>query len=344
MNQAADPTPHQPSAAVSVTIRALRFDGANVRLEANHALPEPAPGEAVIRTIKSALSATDLEVCKGLFEFVGTLGHEFVGVVESMNGDSRPEFMGRRVVGAIDAVCGRCDMCQGGLSGHCRERTVLGLKGRDGCLADSFLLPIINLVAVPDSVDDDHAVFAHSLASALQAARQLTIEGRPYITVLGDGPLGLLTAQVMVRLNASVRLVGRYSEKLAMCEKWGVKHRHVDDIGRRADQDIVVDCTGSPTGLALATELVRPRGTILIKTLLSTQADAIRTASLTPVVVNELTVLGSGFGPMTEAVSMLAQGAVDVVSLISKRMSLASGPAIVQAAGQPGVIKVLVDP
>ncbi len=162
--------------------------------------------------------------------------------------------------------------------------------------------------------------------------------------MLGDGPLGLLTAQVMVKLNASVRLVGRYSEKLAVCEKWGVKHRHADDIGRRADQDIVVDCTGSPDGLALATELVRPRGTILLKTLLSTQADAIRTASLTSVVVNELTVLGSGFGPVTEAISMLAQGQVEVVSLISKRVSLASGTAILQAASQPGIIKVLVDP
>jgi len=344
MNQAADSTPHQPAAAVSATIRALRFDGANVRLEANHALPEPAPGEAVIRTTKAAVSATDLEVCKGLFEFVGTLGHEFVGVVESMNDDSRPELRGKRVVGTVSAVCGQCDMCQGGLSGHCRQRTVLGMQGRDGCLADSLLLPVKNLVAVPDSVDDDHAVFAHSVASAIQAARQLTIEGRPYITVLGDGPLGLITAQVMVKLNASVRLVGRYSEKLALCEKWGVKHRHVDDIGRRADQDIVVDCTGSPAGLDLATELVRPRGTILVKTLLSTKADAISTVSLTPVVVNELTVLGSGFGPVAEAVSMLAQGEVDVISLISKRMSLASGPAIVQAASQPGVIKVLVDP
>ena len=344
MNQAADSTPQQRAAAFSATIRALRFDGANARLETNHALPEPAPGEAVIRTAKAAVSATDLEVCKGLFQFGGTLGHEFVGIVESMNDDSRPELMGKRVVGAIDAVCGRCDMCQGGLGGHCRQRTVLGMRGRDGCLADSFLLPVKNLVAVPDSVDDDHAVFAHSVASAIQATRQLTLEGRPYITVLGDGPLGLLTAQVMVKLNASVRLVGRYSEKLALCEKWGVKHRHVDDIGRRTDQDIVVDCTGSPTGLALATELVRPRGTILVKTLLSTQADAISMVSLTPVVVNELTVLGSGFGPVTEAVSMLAQGEVDVISLISKRMSLDSGPAILQAARQPGIIKVLVDP
>ena len=344
MNQAADSTPPQPTVAVSATVRALRFDGANTRLETNHALPEPSPGEAVIRTTKAAVSATDLEVCKGLFQFGGTLGHEFVGVVESMNDDTRPELMGRRVVGAVNAVCGRCDMCQGGLSVHCRQRTVLGMQGRDGCLADSFLLPVNNLVIVPDSVDDDHAVFAHTVASAIQAARQLTIEGRPYITVLGDGPLGLITAQVMVKLNAAVRLVGRYSEKLALCEKWGVKHRHIDDIGRRADQDIVVDCTGSPTGLELAAELVRPRGTILVKTLLSTQADAIRAASFTPVVVNELTVLGSGFGPVKEAVSMLAQGEVDVVSLISKRMSLASGPAILQAASQPGVIKVLVDP
>ncbi len=240
-------------------------------------------------------------------------------------------------------VCGGCDMCQAGLSNHCRHRTVLGIQGRDGCLADWLVLPAANLEAVPDSVDDDHAVFVETVAAAIQSARQLTIEGKPYITVLGDGPLGLLTAQVMAKLNASVRLIGRYTEKLSVCEKWRIKHRHVDDIGRRADQDIVVDCTGSPTGLELATQLVRPRGTILVKTLLSTQADAISAANLSPVVVNELTVLGSRFGPVAQAISMLAQGEVDVVSLISKRMSLTDGPALLTAASQPGVLKVLVD-
>ena len=206
-----------------------------------------------------------------------------------------------------------------------------------------LVLPVSNLVAVPDSVDDDHAVFVESLAAAIQSARQLTIEGKPYITVLGDGPLGLLTAQVMAKLNASVRLIGRYTEKLSVCEKWRIKHRHVDDIGRRADQDIVVDCTGAPGGLELAMKLVRPRGTIVLKTLFAPQEGVTGEVDRSPIVRKEITVLGSRSGPISEALSMIERGDVDVVSLIGKRMKLDDGPAVLHAAARPGMLKVLVD-
>ncbi len=324
-------------------MRALCFDGREARLDPSHPRPQAQPGEALIRTLKAAISATDLELCRGLFGFTGTLGHCFVGRVESVDGEERPDLAGRRVVGAVDAVCGRCDMCVAGLRNHCRNRTVLGMRGRDGCLADWLTLPASNLVPVPDHVDDDRAVFAEPLAAALQAARQLTIEGKPYITVLGDGTLGLLMAQVMARLNASVRLVGRYSEKLARCERWGIKHRHVDDVGRRADQDIVVDCTGSPAGLDLAMKLVRPRGTIVLKTMHAPRPDAMAALDLSPMVMKEITLLGSRSGPVAEAVAMLGRGDVDVVSLISRRMSLNDGPALLAAAAQPGVLRVLVE-
>jgi threonine dehydrogenase-like Zn-dependent dehydrogenase len=324
-------------------MRALRLDGDAPRLATNHPRPEPGLGEALIRTRKAAVSAIDLELCKGLFGFTGTLGHEFVGTVESINGDDRPELTGKRVVGSAAAVCGRCDMCVTGLSNHCRHKTVLGMQGRDGCLADWLALPAGNLVPVPDSVDDDHAVFVGLLAAAIQSARQLTIEGKPYITVLGDGPLGLLMVQVMAKLNASVRLIGRYSEKLALCEKWRVKHRHVDDIGRRADQDIVVDCTGSHAGLELAVQLVRPRGTIVLKTMNARPTGVPAAIDRSPIVMKEITLLGSRWGPVGEALSMIARGSVDVVSLIGKRMKLNDGPTILDAAAQPGMLKVLVD-
>ncbi|MHC4083425.1 MAG: alcohol dehydrogenase catalytic domain-containing protein, partial [Planctomycetota bacterium] len=294
-------------------------------------------------TRKAAVSAIDIELCRGLFDFSGTLGHEFVGSVESINGDDRPELVGKRIVGSPAAVCGRCDMCVTGLSNHCRHKTVLGMQGRDGCLADWLVLPVTNLVPVPDSVDDDHAVFVGPLAAAIQSARQLTIEGKPYITVLGDGPLGLLMVQVMAKLNASVRLIGRYSEKLALCEKWRVKHRHVDDIGRRADQDIVVDCTGSPAGLELAVQLVRPRGTIVLKTIYALAKGVPADLDRAPIVMKEITLLGSRWGPTGEALSTIARGAVDVVSLIGKRMTLNDGPAVLNTAAQPGMLKVLVD-
>jgi threonine dehydrogenase-like Zn-dependent dehydrogenase len=300
-------------------MRALRLEDASPRLATDHPRPDPGPNEALIRTRKAAVSAVDLELCRGLFDFTGTLGHEFVGTVESINGDDRPELAGARVVGPPAAVCGRCDMCVTGLSNHCRHKTVLGMQGRDGCLADWLVLPANNLVPVPDSVDDDHAVFVVSLAAAIQSARQLTIEGKPYITVLGDGPLGLLMVQVMAKLNASVRLIGRYS------------------------QDIVVDCTGAPAGLDLAVQLVRPRGTIVLKTIYALAKGVPADIDRAPIVMKEITLLGSRWGPTGEAMSMIARGAVDVVSLIGKRMTLNDGPAVLKTAAQPGMLKVLVD-
>jgi threonine dehydrogenase-like Zn-dependent dehydrogenase len=203
-------------------------------------------------------------------------------------------------------------------------------------------LPVQNLIRVPDDLDDDHAVFANLVAGAMQSVRQLTIEGKPYITVLGDGPLGLIMVQLMVRLNASVRLIGRYSEKLALCEKWKIKHRHVDDIGRRADQDVVVDCTGSPAGLELAMQLVRPRGTILVKTMLGPESRLSPGIDLTPLVRHELQLVGSFLGPTSEALRALARRELDVVSLIGRRMKLDDGPELLTAATSPGARRVIV--
>lgn len=331
------------STATGAPMRALRFDGTSPRLVTTQPRPEPEQGEALIRTRRAAVSGIEIELCRGMLGFQGTLGHEFVGVVEAINDDEHPHLVGKRVVGSVAGVCGRCDMCQTGLRNHCRNRTVLGIKGRDGCLADWFVLPAANLEIVPDSVDDDHAVFVDLLACAIQSARQLTIEGKPYITVLGDGPLGLLMVQVMSKLNASVRLIGRYSEKLALCEKWGVKHRHIDDIGRRADQDIVVDCTGSPTGIEIAMQLVRPRGTIVLKSMYAARQERVADVDYAPIVMKEITVLGSRSGPIREALTTIATDAVDVVSLIGRRTTLNDGPVLLQTAAQPGMLKVLVD-
>jgi threonine dehydrogenase-like Zn-dependent dehydrogenase len=325
------------------SMRALTLDGNAVTLDARRPAPRPVPGEAIIRTTKATVGAVDLEIARGLLGFTGTLGQQFVGVVESVSGEEGRKLVGQRVVGPANTACGACDLCQRGLSAHCRQQTVLGMRGRDGCLGEQFSLPVRSLVTVPRGVDDDHAVFAQAVAAALQAARQITIEGKPYITILGDGAVGLLMAQVMSRLNASVRVIGRYSEKLALCERWGIKHRHVDDIGRRSDQDIVVDCTGSPEGLDLALQLVRPRGTIVLKTLLAPPSRAAPGADLSPLVRHEISLIGSGGGSVNEAMAMIARGDVDVVSLISRRMKLSDGPSILRTAAQPGVIRVLVD-
>jgi alcohol dehydrogenase len=289
------------------------------------------------------ICATDLEICRGYMNFRGVLGHEFVGIVEAAAGREGRKWVGKRVVGTINCVCGRCQMCRRGLQEHCSSRTVLGISGRDGCFAHRFNLPVRNLLEVPDSVDDDHAVFTEPLAAAYQILRQIRIEGRPFITVLGDGRLGLLCAQVMAQLNATVRLIGKHPEKLALCEKWGVKHRLLQDVGLRGDQDIVVDCTGSPDGLEYAMRMVRPRGKIVLKTTVA--ADNLRKPlDLWPLVIHEIELIGSRCGPFPVALEALANGKIDVVSLISRRLRLQAGPDALKLAASPGVIKVLLEP
>ena len=322
-------------------MRALLFDGKQPKFTKAQPEPEVPAGEALIRPLKVGICSTDLEICRGYMGFDGVLGHEFVGVVEKVNERRKSPLLGKRVVGRINCVCRKCDMCRGGLPEHCRDRTVLGIAGRNGCFADLFTLPVANLLEVPDSLDDDGAVFTEPLAAAYQILKQLHIEGRPYVTVLGDGRLGLLCAQVMTRLNATVRVVGKHPEKLALCEKWGVKHRLLDDVGLRADQDVVVDCTGSPEGLTVAMQMVRPRGRLVMKTTVAPGGPPV---DLSPIVINEIQLIGSRCGPFPDALAALVAEQVDVVSLISRRMKLSEGVEALKVARQKDVIKVLLEP
>jgi threonine dehydrogenase-like Zn-dependent dehydrogenase len=324
-------------------MRALICEGGAAKLVADRAVPEAKAGEALIRLKKAVIGATDLERCTAPTSHPIVLGHQFVGTVDLVKGDDKRSLAGKRVVGTIDTACGACDLCVAGISAHCRQRTTLGLEGRDGCFADYFTLPLANLAVVPAELDDDRAAFAFLVASAVQTARQLTIEGKPYITVLGDGPLGLVMVQVLSRLNASVRLIGRYSEKLALCEKWGVKHRHVDDIGRRADQDVVVDCTGSPAGIELAVKLVRPRGSVVLKSMPAVQPRVAPGVDLTPFVTGEIHLIGSRFGPIMAALGMLEQQEVDVLNIISRRAPINDAANAMRYAAQPGMLSVLLE-
>lgn len=327
-------------------MRALVLSDKQVRLVANHPEPAPAAGEAVIKPLLMGVCSTDVELARGYMNFNGVLGHEFVGMVEKVADKKHAKWVGKRVVGTINCVCGQCQMCRAGLKEHCLERTVLGIAGRDGVFAERFALPVVNLIEVPQAVDNDRAVFTEPLAAAYQILRQITIEGRPYITVLGDGRLGLLCAQVMSQLNATVRLVGKHPEKLALCEKWGVKHRLLGDVGLRADQDIVVDCTGKADGLRFAMQMVRPRGKIVLKTTTAPApgSPGTETLDLSPLVVNEIQVIGSRCGPFPEALSALAGGKIDVLSLISRRMKLADAVEALKASTRPDIIKVLLEP
>ena len=304
----------------------------------------PGAREVLIRPTRMGVCSTDLELCKGYMGFSGVIGHEFVGVVEAVGEGADKAWIGRRVVGEINCVCGVCDMCKAGMREHCRDRTVLGIMGRDGCFAERFVLPERNLHAVPDNVDDDRAVFVEPLAAALQILRQLTIEDRPHVTVLGDDRLGLLCTQVLASQNATMHCVGKHEAKLGLCEKWDIKHRLVGEVGFRQDQDIVVDCTGSAGGLVTAMAMLRPRGTLVLKTTVAAGGLDAAGVDLSPIVINELNVIDSRCGPFAEAVDWLSREAVDVVSLISRRMKMGDGPAVLEQAGRPGVIKVLIEP
>jgi threonine dehydrogenase-like Zn-dependent dehydrogenase len=320
-------------------MRALVFDQ-SLSYRPRHPDPQPAAGDTLLKVRQAGICATDLEIAAGYMDFHGVLGHEFVAeVVQSPD----RQLIGKRVAGEINIVCGRCDMCLSGLSPHCRQRRVLGISNQDGAFADFVRLPAANLHVIPDTVDDDQAVFIEPLAAACQVVKQLglarTAPGeRRWITVLGDGRLGMLVAQVLRNTGLPVRVIGKHPEKLALCEKWSIRSRPVADIVPRHDQDIVVDCTGSSEGLQLALQMVRPRGTIVLKTTVANP----KAIQLAPIVIDEITILGSRCGPFRQAIQSLAEKQVDVTSLIHRRMKLEQGVEAMQLAARPGVFKVIL--
>jgi len=318
---------------------ALVFDG-KLRLDERHPLPQRRPGEALLRVRMAGVCSTDLEILRGYMGFTGILGHEFVADVVEADDEA---LAGRRVVGEINCVCGSCDLCRGGLATHCTRRTVLGILGRDGTFAEYCLLPEANLHVLPDAVSDEEAVFVEPLAAAFQAQRQLgpALGKGTWVTVLGGGRLGLLVAQVFHAAGASVRVVGRSRQKLALCDRWGIKARHLGEIEPRHDQAIVADCTGNAAGLGIAAAMCRPRGTIVLKSTVAPSPQG-QPLDLAPIVIDEITVLGSRCGPFEPAIGALAGGQVDVAPMISRRARLRDGVDALAQADAPGVLKVLL--
>ncbi|MFO0971938.1 MAG: alcohol dehydrogenase catalytic domain-containing protein [Phycisphaerae bacterium] len=316
-------------------MRALLFDG-SLTFQPDRPAPRPAPGEVLIRVHLAGICATDLQIVRGYMGFRGVPGHEFVGTVEH----GPAELLGRRVVAEINCVCGRCELCQAGLSNHCRRRTVVGIVGRDGAFAELVAVPAANCHPLPPEIDDAAAVFVEPLAAAFQITRQVRIEPRTTVTILGSGRLGLLAAQVLARLGCRLQVVGRNPHSLARLDRLGITARQAADVPPRNEQDVVVDCTGSPDGLALALGYVRPRGTIVIKTTVA-QPVAL---DLAPVVVHELTLIGSRCGPFSDAIAALAHRDIDVATLVSETCPLSAGAAAFAAAAQPDRFKILLDP
>jgi threonine dehydrogenase-like Zn-dependent dehydrogenase len=312
-------------------MRAIVLDD-RVMVQESRPSPNPGEGEVLVRVRCAGICETDLQLIKGYMGFKGVLGHEFVGVAES------GPLAGRRVVGEINCACWSCDTCRHGLHTHCPNRTVLGIFNHDGAFADVIAVPQRNLHAVPDSLEDEIAVFTEPVAAAFQIPAQMSIGTKDRIVILGDGRLGNLCAQVLARLSDHVVVIGKHREKLALLASLGIATALVSDpIDERA-ADIVVDCTGSETGLPTALTLVRPRGTIVLKTTVA----GTQTLAWAPFVIDEVTLVGSRCGPFDQALAALEKGEVNVQPLISERYDLAKGIEALERAQAKSVLKVLL--
>lgn len=306
------------------------------RFEAEHPLADR-PGEARIRLRLGGICATDLELVRGYMDFRGVLGHEWVGTVEE---SPDPAWVGRRVVGDINCPCRRCPTCAAGRPTHCPNRSVLGIVGRDGAFSEHFWLPVENLHAVPDGVPDEAAVFAEPLAAACRVTEQIHVRPSAVVVVLGVGRLGQCCARVLALTGARVFGVSRSPQRLELLPP-SVAPVRLEDADSLVGADIVVDCTGAADGLALATRLVRPGGSIVLKTTIHDPAGV----SPIPWVIDEIQLIGSRCGPMAPALRLMASGQVDLRPLISARFPLRDGVAALQAAGAGGnMVKVLLEP
>ncbi len=310
-------------------MHALIFDGA-LQLAT---LPEPAlaPGEAIIAPQLAGICATDLQITRGYMRYHGVLGHEFVGTVVHC---ADPAWVGRRVVGEINACCHACPTCTRGDESHCPHRTTLGIDHRDGTLAERFALPVANLHLVPETIPDEAALFTEPLAAAVEIVEQTHLRPTERVAIIGDGKLGLLVAQVLRLVGAEVVVVGRHPERWALLARQGIEA--VSDAAALTPRawDVVVDCTGQPAGLAVARALVRPRGRLILKSTFHGQSPL----DLSALVVDEVALLGSRCGPFAPALRLLARGLIETAPLLHAIYPLAEAEAAFAAA--PGQLKV----
>jgi threonine dehydrogenase-like Zn-dependent dehydrogenase len=317
-------------------MKALVYDG-ELRLVGDYPRPEPPPGEALVRVILAGICNTDLEIMRGYLGFHGVLGHEFVGMVEVCAG--APELIGQRVVGEINAACGDCPTCRAGRPTHCPNRTTLGIGGRDGAFAEFLTLPVVNLHPVPDQMSNRVAVFTEPLAAACEITEQVHLHPTDRVVVLGDGKLGLLVAQVLGLTSCDLLVVGRHAEKLDILRRRGIPTALTDEARDVQEADVVVDCTGHPDGFLAARAMVRPRGTLVLKSTFH----GVNQVNLTALVVDEVRLIGSRCGPFAPALRLLARDLIDVESLIDAVYPLDEGLAAFERASTKGTLKVLLE-
>ena len=315
-------------------MKAVVFDN-GLKLDNNYPMPVPQKGEALIKVNTIGICNTDYEITLGYMGYKGILGHEFTGVVEKAE---NKDLIGKRVVGEINCGCGQCDWCAQGLERHCFNRSTLGIWQREGCFAEYVCLPEKNLLEIPDNVTDEEAVFVEPLAAALEILEQVHIPPYKRVIVLGDGKLGLIIALALNAAGLDITLVGKHEEKLNIAKAQGVKTELLNNLKIEKAYDFVVEATGSITGFETSLALTKPRGTLILKSTIA----ASKEFNLAPIVIDEITVLGSRCGQFAPALRMLEQKRIDVKPLISDIYAIDDSIEAFERNKEKSSVKVLV--
>ena len=319
-------------------MKAVVFDN-ELKLVSDYAKPVPKKGEALVKVILSGICNTDYEITKGYMGYVGVLGHEAVGVVEDVN-DEDKSLIGKRVVPEISYGCKKsdCPWCAEKMYRHCPERHTLGIVNKDGVFAEYFTMPIEVLFEVPENVTNRQAVFVEPLAAALEITEQHHIKPYEKVVVLGDGKLGIITALALNAQNLDVTLVGKHQNKLDIAKSQGVKTALLNEFLVEKKYDVVVEATGSISGFETALALTKPRGVLVLKSTVA----ASKEFNLAPIVIDEITVLGSRCGQFPAALRMLASNKVDFSPLISGVYSVDDAIAAFEKNKEKETLKVLL--
>ena len=316
-------------------MKATSFDGKQMMYDENY--PDPKSGESLVRVSLAGICGTDLEILDGYMAYNGVLGHEFVGVVEK---SQNPDLVGKRVVGEINAGCNKCDSCKNGMQRHCPNRTVLGILKRDGAFAEFLSLPEENLHVIPDSITDEQAVFVEPLAAAFEIKEQVSLNSDWKVGVVGDGRLAQMICQVLKLSCSDITCFGRHKSKLTNLEKFEIQTKIGIDDSDSQSYDLIVEATGSNSGFVDTMKLVKPRGTVILKSTIASRENL----DLTPTVVNEITLVGSRCGLFKPAINALATGIISVDSMMDSTFPLEKFSDAINHAKKPDTLKVFLKP
>ena len=319
-------------------MKAIVFDK-ELKLDNNYKKPIPQKGEALIRVTLAGICNTDYEITKGYMGYVGVLGHEFVGIVEEVN-DADQSWIGKRVVAEISWGCDdpNCEWCAKKNYRHCPDRHTIGIWKKDGAMAEYITLPTNILFEVPQNVSDEQAVFVEPLAAACEITEQLHIEPTQKVLVLGDGKLGLTTALTLHALNLDVLLVGKHENKLNIAKAQGVKTKLLANFNPQKIYDVVVEATGTASGFEMSMSLTKPRGVLVLKSTVATGKEL----NLAPIVIDEITVLGSRCGQFAPALRLLENNRIDFSPFISKTYSIDDALEAFEANKSKETLKILI--